>query len=274
VNNATPDGSYLLRVTTFDTCGHSASNQISVVLDNTAPIGTISSPVQCSKRAGTIPIYGTAFDGNLAAWVLQYSDLNSHGWTDIASGSSAVFNGLLANWNTTGLPACAYALRLVVTDQSKVNMDCSGSSGANQTIYMLTLDLVSDQLAQDTDADGMPDAWEVAHGFNASDPSDAAQDADNDGKTNLEEYLAGTDPRDAGSVFRITSISLQGNDASVSWTAVGGHNYLLEAAPNLTSGLFSSISPLISMPTGAMTHFVHTNGGTAPERLYRLRLVR
>jgi hypothetical protein len=43
--------------------------------------------------------------------------------------------------------------------------------------------------AADTDGDGMPDAWEKAHGL---DPrrADAAADRDGDGWTNLEDYLA------------------------------------------------------------------------------------
>ena len=47
---------------------------------------------------------------------------------------------------------------------------------------------------EDTDGDGMPDGWEVLHGLNPFDPSDAHEDPDGDGLTNLEEYLAGTDP--------------------------------------------------------------------------------
>jgi len=46
----------------------------------------------------------------------------------------------------------------------------------------------------DSDNDGMPDVWEVAHGLNPHDPADAAADNDHDGYTNLEEYLNGTDP--------------------------------------------------------------------------------
>ncbi len=51
--------------------------------------------------------------------------------------------------------------------------------------------------SQDTDNDGMPDAWEKEYGLNPNDPSDASADPDNDGATNLQEYLAGTDPTKA-----------------------------------------------------------------------------
>lgn len=47
----------------------------------------------------------------------------------------------------------------------------------------------------DTDHDGMPNDWEKKYGLNPNDPSDAAKDADGDGFTNLEEFTAGTDPK-------------------------------------------------------------------------------
>ncbi len=41
----------------------------------------------------------------------------------------------------------------------------------------------------DTDSDGMPDSWEKAHGLSTA-MADNSADRDNDGYTNLEEYLA------------------------------------------------------------------------------------
>ena len=49
----------------------------------------------------------------------------------------------------------------------------------------------------DSDADGMPDWWELKHGLDPADPSDASGDADSDGLCNLDEFRAGSDPRAA-----------------------------------------------------------------------------
>ncbi len=46
----------------------------------------------------------------------------------------------------------------------------------------------------DSDQDGMPDAWEKTHGLNPADAGDSRLDPDNDGYTNIEEYLNRTDP--------------------------------------------------------------------------------
>jgi hypothetical protein len=56
-------------------------------------------------------------------------------------------------------------------------------------------ELKSTPAPADADNDGMPDEWELKHGLNPRDPSDANLDADGDGYTNLEEYLNGTDPK-------------------------------------------------------------------------------
>jgi pectate lyase len=55
-------------------------------------------------------------------------------------------------------------------------------------------DLKSAPAPVDSDHDGMPDSWEITHGFIPKDVSDSHADRDKDGYTNLEEYLNDTDP--------------------------------------------------------------------------------
>jgi hypothetical protein len=63
----------------------------------------------------------------------------------------------------------------------------------------------------DNDADGLPNAWEIAHGLDPDDDGSvdphqgATGNADGDALTNWQEYLADTHPRDAASVFEIAA---------------------------------------------------------------------
>jgi len=52
----------------------------------------------------------------------------------------------------------------------------------------------ADVFDEDDDNDGMPDWWEILHGLDPFDASDADDDPDGDGVTNLDEFLGGTDP--------------------------------------------------------------------------------
>ncbi|WPD25094.1 MAG: hypothetical protein SD837_12785 [Candidatus Electrothrix scaldis] len=53
---------------------------------------------------------------------------------------------------------------------------------------------------EDDDNDGMPDDWEIQYGLNPEAPNDANLDMDNDGISNLDEYLGGSEPDQAKSL--------------------------------------------------------------------------
>ncbi|HDM75747.1 MAG TPA: hypothetical protein ENG51_04670, partial [Deltaproteobacteria bacterium] len=59
--------------------------------------------------------------------------------------------------------------------------------------------LGTDRDNQDTDADGMPDGWEVEQRLNPLDSSDSFVDLDGDGFCNLREYISATNPRKSSS---------------------------------------------------------------------------
>jgi hypothetical protein len=67
--------------------------------------------------------------------------------------------------------------------------------------------------AIDADADGMPDAWELASFGTLT--NTAAGDRDGDGSGNLDEYIADTQPTNAASFFAIDGIVRGGTTALV-----------------------------------------------------------
>ena len=82
----------------------------------------------------------------------------------------------------------------------------------------------------DTDADGLPDDWERwAFGDLAA---AAAGDPDGDGASNLVEWAAGTDPRSAGDVLRVTSGGSE-QRPSLRWSFRPNRTYTVEQRTNL-----------------------------------------
>lgn len=131
-----PDGSYNLRITALDDCSNSSVLQRTVQIDNTPPTAVISSPVACTTVNGSVEVRGTVTDLHLTDWSLEYASESSHGWTAIATGHGPVNNSTLGYWDTTKLPDCGYALRLVAVDSAI--RDCN-STQHNRTEHLLNL---------------------------------------------------------------------------------------------------------------------------------------
>ena len=97
------------------------------------------------------------------------------------------------------LVRCPFGPHLIpISDYPKQNAKKPGKcSYCEKEIRVLVSSLII--TAEDSDGDGIPDKWEQQYGLNPKDPNDAILDPDDDGFTNLEEYKANTNPKDAKS---------------------------------------------------------------------------
>ena len=128
----------------------------------------------------------------------------------------------------------------------------------------------------DGNGDGLPDLWQIQYFGCVGCPRAApGSDPDGDGMSNPQEYLAGTDPTNSASSFRITSVAPQSSDLLVTWTMGSGRTNALQAAssggynPNGYTDIF-----IVTNTVGTTTNYLDIGGITnVPARYYRVRVV-
>jgi hypothetical protein len=119
----------------------------------------------------------------------------------------------------------------------------------------------------DADHDGMADDWEIARGLMVG-VNDAAEDADGDGLKNLEEYLAGTDPKSAESRLSLRISTRLTNLVVLEFAAVSNISYTLQTRASLSNGEWTRLLDLPSAPTNRSITLSNALGERT--RFYRL----
>ena len=122
----------------------------------------------------------------------------------------------------------------------------------------------------DSDGNGLPDWWERTY-FNRFMGTDPQADADDDGETNLAEWLAGTDPTNASSVLRLSGVMGSGtNKFILQWPSAEGRYYRLLGSTNPLTGFNVVVRTNISATPPLNTE--SDPSADSAMRFYRLQL--
>ena len=144
---------------------------------------TVSIAVNNANRAPVLDPIGdkAVTEGSLLTFTLSASDPDGDAITYSATGlpQGAIFNAAtrIFTWTPTYRQAGIYHVKFTASDGTLTHSE--------------TITVTSDFI--DTDADGMPDTWEIENFGNLN--QNAQDDFDKDGLTDIEEYKSGTDPK-------------------------------------------------------------------------------
>jgi hypothetical protein len=135
---------------------------------------------------------------------------------------------------------------------------------------MERVDLTISVPCDDFDGNGICDDWEDQYfGYIGVDPND---DADGDGVSNWDEYLAGTHPNDPNDLFQFLTVETAWPDGfQVEWTSAEGRTYSLLRSTDLSPDSFSVVrSNIVATPPANI--LMDTNVTLPGPYFYMLRL--
>ncbi len=158
----------------------------------------------------------------------------------------------------------------VVLDISENRLDAKflNSAGGVDDYYTLIK-----QGNADSDADGIPDEYEIAHGLNRHVAADALLDSDGDGTKNRDEYILGLNPQMPDHYNLITTRDAQTGVVSVSFPTIAARNYRVWYSDDLIT--WNTASSIIA-GTGSTQVWVDDGSqipaATDNRRFYQIRV--
>lgn len=153
------------------------------LVDNTqGQSGNQSLVSQLSSGYSILEFTDTFATGTLSFWTRAANDGCCARLYVYVDGSERYYASGLSQWQKVEIP---------VTEGEHTIRIRAYNSYSTDRVWLDNLRYIY----PDNDRDGMTNVWEVQYGLDLNDAGDAALDADSDGLTNLEEFNAGTHPR-------------------------------------------------------------------------------
>jgi Bacterial TSP3 repeat len=197
-------------------------------------------------------VYGCTATGNVvvAGGLLLVTNATVTAVLDVRSGTVLVSGGVLQ------------VDKLVVTNSCGHVVRTGGTLLYNQLVLDPNLSAVGD---------GIPNGWKQQYGLDPFDPNLANEDPDGDGMSNLQEFLADSNP-----VADIKAIASQGNDIRITWQAAAAKTNALQSSTGSNGSYSNNFADIfvVTNNIGAVTNYLDVGGATNfPARYYRVRLV-
>lgn len=240
---------------------------------------------------------------NLPAELLLTYDTISVGETIPASGAPTAFTVTLRN--SGGAPAQNVSARLSCTSAYAVATDVTSTfpdipsevTGSSQNSFSVTvgtnapagcriwlwLEVTANGGYTNTTTFclesrcetlmGTPIVWMREHGFTNDFDHVDVQDVDHDGMATCREWVSDTDPTNAASVLRVTSVGPGTNGALVSWQGGTAAWQYVERHCDLGATGVSWAVVFTNRPPTTVTNITDA-GGTNPAQFYRIRAER
>ncbi|MGJ8695284.1 MAG: endonuclease/exonuclease/phosphatase family protein [Verrucomicrobiaceae bacterium] len=241
-------------------------------------------------------VYGTAaadLSDHNAVWVsldLEAPDPNGMTWgsVPVESGQSSITmtastgadpNGVEYYFSNIGFPDQSHDSGW---QDSPVFIDTGLSTATEYTYTVVARDksangnetLVSAEASAYTDdGDSLPNDWELAYFASLNETSGSAgEDWDEDGNSDYDEWIAGTDPSDSTSRFRAwIETDAENGTTFFKWTSVPGRSYRVLSSGGMNNDWVEIASGIV--PAGSEGSFeIETSGGS--RRFFRVGVSR